>query len=316
MLDRHRFFESDSFETCEHIYGVSGLKLEPHATAELRDDFWASANRFTASNFELYYYSFSAGQTLTAPPDAPDYWLTLPSYKNASGQSVLASQITKLSSPTRNDPVDIFSNQGMIGLRLDGTALQEFARNFLGDDFMGRILFEPKLMRSNAIETAISAQLMAAVDRDFRDPETFSDPLWQEQFFSAIVSNLLTLWPNSQARYLNRPASGPSPRDVKRVVDFIEANLDKPLSLSMLADVGGVPIRTLSEHFARFVGASPFNYVRRRRLLSVRAALSSGNHSSVSEVLLRYGISSPGRFSGEYMALFGEYPWQTLKRAK
>lgn len=315
MLDRHRFLTVADYEICRDIYAATGLRLDPHDAKGCSNGFHALANKFSAPKFDLYFYNFSVGQTLTTMVHQPDYWLTLPARRFEAGRYSLVPKISKFSSPSRDIPVDVHGDHGMIGLRLDGAALNTFAQAYLGVDRLGQVLFEPDLKRRSPIDATIAAQLLAAVECDTMDPGLTRDPLWQERLFTAICANLLAFWPSTHARHLAAPKLGPAPRDVKRVLDYIEAQLSEPLTLAELAEIGGVPVRTLSGHFTRFVGSSPINYIRHRRMVHVHAALASGDYASVTEVSVKYGITSLGRFAGEYRALFGESPSQTLRRA-
>jgi len=60
----------------------------------------------------------------------------------------------------------------------------------------------------------------------------------------------------------------------------------------------------------------PISYDRLRRMSLVRRTLRRGDGaaSSVSEVALRYGFRSLGRFAVNYRAAFGEPPSTTLRR--
>ena len=93
---------------------------------------------------------------------------------------------------------------------------------------------------------------------------------------------------------------------------------DRQLSTRELCAAVGVPARTLTICCAEFLGMSPGNYVRLRRLNLVRAALRRANPAtaSVSELARRYGFSELGRFAVAYRALFGETPSTTLRHAQ
>jgi AraC-like DNA-binding protein len=88
-------------------------------------------------------------------------------------------------------------------------------------------------------------------------------------------------------------------------------------SVAELCAAVGVPERTLRMCCAEFVGRSPVNYARLRRLNLVRSVLlrSDPATSSIATIARDYGFSEPGRFATTYRTLFGEAPSTTLRRS-
>jgi AraC-like DNA-binding protein len=106
----------------------------------------------------------------------------------------------------------------------------------------------------------------------------------------------------------------PSPSGVRRAALFIDAHLEDPLTIGLVAAVAGLAGRTLHKHF-RTRGISPMRYVRDRRFSAARQALlSAGPHDSVTTIALHWGFSHLGRFAVEYRKRYGETPSQTLRR--
>lgn len=89
---------------------------------------------------------------------------------------------------------------------------------------------------------------------------------------------------------------------------------DKPPSLSELCATIDVPERTLRECCAKFLGVSPGQYIRLRRLNFVRAELRRADPAttSVAQIARRYRFSELGRFAAVYRRIFGEFPSVTL----
>lgn len=106
------------------------------------------------------------------------------------------------------------------------------------------------------------------------------------------------------------------PGDVRLAIAHMRANLDRPLAMSELVRVSGVPERTLQKHFRTFLGVAPLVHLRRMRLGAARAALlAAAPGDSVTTVAARFGFGHAGRFAVEYRARFGETPSTTLARA-
>lgn len=128
-----------------------------------------------------------------------------------------------------------------------------------------------------------------------------------------LVQLLLTQLPHNYSNALRQACATPLPSHVRRARDHIEAHLDQPLGLSSLCALSGVSVRTLQNGFRQFLGQTPVAYIRDRRLLAVHQALQRGE-GSVTDVLLRFGIHSPGHFTQHYRQRFGCLPCATLKR--
>jgi AraC-like DNA-binding protein len=134
-------------------------------------------------------------------------------------------------------------------------------------------------------------------------------------FQQFIMSGLLMSQPHNFADALRRLERPIAPRDVKRAIDFMEANLVSPITLADVVAVSGIPGRTLYKHFNDSRGISPMRYLRNARMAKVREDLLRANASeSVTEIALRWGFNHLGRFAVEYRKRFGESPSATRHR--
>ena len=104
----------------------------------------------------------------------------------------------------------------------------------------------------------------------------------------------------------------------ERVVQFIEENLKRNISLERLAELAMMSPRSLYNLFEKHAGTTPKNYIRNRKLESIRACLSdpSANVRSITEIALDYGFLHLGRFAENYRNAFGELPSDTLRQCK
>jgi AraC family ethanolamine operon transcriptional activator len=124
------------------------------------------------------------------------------------------------------------------------------------------------------------------------------------------------------AACLRRPVSGTRniaeassrSRMVRLAEDFLRRSSGSAVSVAQLSAVVGVSERTLRSAFSEVYTTSPKRYIKLWQLHRVRRALRSaeGRHVTVTAVALSNGFSELGRFAGEYKALFGEAPSQTL----
>jgi AraC family transcriptional regulator of adaptative response/methylated-DNA-[protein]-cysteine methyltransferase len=83
---------------------------------------------------------------------------------------------------------------------------------------------------------------------------------------------------------------------VDRVCKYIEANLDRKLTLSNLSVHAGVSPYHLQRTFKQAVGLSPREYIQTRRLAKMKLFLKNGQ--TVTKALYGAGFSSRSRFYG------------------
>jgi transcriptional regulator GlxA family with amidase domain len=106
------------------------------------------------------------------------------------------------------------------------------------------------------------------------------------------------------------------PRVIRRVIDAIEDEPDRPFSVADLAAIAGVSVRSLQEGFRRYVGCSPMAYLQSVRLTRAHDALQREDPAriTVAAVAHRAGFTHLGRFATAYRARFGATPSETLRR--
>ena len=132
-----------------------------------------------------------------------------------------------------------------------------------------------------------------------------------EQF---IICELLLWHQHNYSQALHGPAPAILPRDVRRAIDYIQAHLHDPVTLTDIITAAGVPGRTLVKHFEDHRGMSPMRYLREARFDKVREALQRADaQASVTGIATCLGFSHMGRFAVEYRRRFGERPSDTLR---
>jgi AraC-like DNA-binding protein len=132
----------------------------------------------------------------------------------------------------------------------------------------------------------------------------------EQDLIHALITALGSASPDRRSRARSRRSA--------IMVRFEEALAvhDGAPSLPALCAAIGVPERTLRTCCAEFLGCSPIEYARLRRLNRARSTLLRANPdiTSVAQIARSHGFSQPGRFAVAYRALFGEAPLATLLR--
>ena len=250
-----------------------------------------------------------------------DYWIQLPirgQLQVVSGKASVTCDARRagIASPTRQDYYLVRSNSGCAGIRLSlfQHALSEQLAVLLGEPPRAALDFAPDIDLTCGYGRSLAAYLrMVVADLEHGD-SLLGRPLATSVLEDFIMNALLLSQPHNYSEALRRLEKPIAPRDVKRAIDYIHANLDAPLTIGDITGATGVAGRTLFMHFKVCNGMSPMRYVRNLRFERVRQALLRAEaEDSVTRIAMSCGFSHMGRFAVEYRQRFGERPSQTLK---
>ena len=143
------------------------------------------------------------------------------------------------------------------------------------------------------------------------------NPIMIGEFEDFITSKLLLSHPHNFTPALERTDKRIAPRDVRRAVDYMQAELASPITIADITEVSGIAGRTLFKHFQDYHGLTPMQYLRNARFEKARDALRGAQSGdSITTIAMAWGFSHMGRFSVEYRKRFGERPSDTLRRAR
>lgn len=101
---------------------------------------------------------------------------------------------------------------------------------------------------------------------------------------------------------------------VERAINFLEAQLFEPISVTALAEACSTSPSTLQRVFRRELGEPPSRYLRQRRLQESVLLLKAGRYS-VSEVAALVGYDNLAAFSHAFRARFGRSPSEIRRQA-
>ena len=92
---------------------------------------------------------------------------------------------------------------------------------------------------------------------------------------------------------------------INRVIDYIEANIDRDLSLSELAEVAHFSPFHFHRIFRAMVGETLNGFIQRIRLEKAAMKLALNPRESITEIALDCGFSSPSVFARAFRETFG-----------
>ncbi|MBD0863085.1 AraC family transcriptional regulator [Gordonia sp. zg691] len=226
---------------------------------------------------------------------------------------VLSDRCTgTVSSPTR--PLDMVWGDGCekLVVYIRRTAVQEVAGT---DDDVEPVIFDPRFdVTALAVQSWVRLVQFAVDALSSPAGSILSSPLVTSNFEQTLISGLLSIQPNSA--HTATPSSAPLSRPVRTALALIEDRPDHPWKVSEIAHEVGVSTRSLQELFARELGTTPLQRLRRIRLDHARQDLvdASPADTSVTTIATRWGFFHVGRFAEVYRATYQELPSATLGR--
>lgn len=172
-------------------------------------------------------------------------------------------------------------------LYLSGRALADLSAGALARDtrpvsLRGRLGFEDPLLRELALGMMSAAPAAEPAERVRLDTLLLSFVLTLCLHCADAAAGLVT------TRHRLPPAR------LRRVTDFVNAHLDRPLGLADLASVAGCSQYHFSRAFAGETGLPPYAFLLRRRVERARLLLAEGQLSLV-EIAAACGYATPAR---------------------
>ena len=134
-------------------------------------------------------------------------------------------------------------------------------------------------------------------------------------FARSIMTGLLMTSGHQHAEELAAPVPAAGASIVRTARAYIEANAEKPITVTEIARASGVGVRGLQQGFQRSLDISPTHYLRQVRLREVhRELMAVDGTATIGEVAARWGFLHQGRFAAQYRERYGVRPGETLRR--
>ncbi|MEX9254396.1 helix-turn-helix domain-containing protein [Pseudenterobacter timonensis] len=144
---------------------------------------------------------------------------------------------------------------------------------------------------------------------------------WQEQANHLTLSTASTLLLTHLIQHyasvqwtLPAVTGGLSPYVLRNVLEYINANLARPLTLAELAGQAALSEYHFARMFRQSMQVAPHQYVMRQRMAQAKAQVE-GSRAPLTEIALACGFSSASHFSNRFKAAWGVTPSQ-LRAAK
>jgi AraC-like DNA-binding protein len=162
-------------------------------------------------------------------------------------------------------------------------------------------LFDPHFMADPVVFQL--ASLLAQVDDDGGP----AGPTFVDGVSIALASRLFTLNSMRGGALVSNKSTPLSKWRLKRAVDYIEANLTRPIYLAELSNVAGLTRMHFAAQFRAATGCSPSNYILRRKVAYSQRLLLDPR-LSIANVAAMMGFSSQAHFTVVFKRVIGKTP--------
>ncbi len=138
--------------------------------------------------------------------------------------------------------------------------------------------------------------------------------LYADSIVHALVVHLLSRY-STNSRQIKTITGGFTQQQWKQIVDFIDANLDRNISLTELAKIVQLSPYHFAHLFKKSTNTSPHQYLIRCRIERAKQLIFMGNFS-LAAVAQTVGFASQGHFTYHFKRLMGVTPKVFHSRAQ
>jgi AraC-like DNA-binding protein len=315
-LEGHRIFQSGDLEETRKFLQTKNFYFEP---LDRGANHFARLNGVYLPGMYFGYVGYTCPVATRPTAARSDYWIQFPIQGRIAvdigrQQFVGDAEHALMLSPTQENMIRSNAETGRLNVSLTHAALACQLSALLNEPVAKALEFAPLLSVVEGYGRTLAQYVRLAVSELEKPDSIMWTPIAMAQIEEFIMTVLLLAHPHNYSHALSRLKSGGGPRDVRRAIDYIEANCQSPITLRDLVVVSGVAGRTLLKHFHDYMGTTPMRYLAKVRFEKARAALRCPEPgASVAEIAEAWGLGHLGRFSVEYRRRFGESPSETLR---
>lgn len=133
-------------------------------------------------------------------------------------------------------------------------------------------------------------------------------PMLTEQLNAILAASIAMSLAESARKKICALKKGLSRERKKRVLDYIEANIRRPIGLSELAEVAALSTFHFSRSFRKEVGVSPVRYVAERRVEEAKKMMVAHRELTMTDIAYACGFASPSHFATKFKLACGKSP--------
>jgi AraC family transcriptional regulator len=182
---------------------------------------------------------------------------------------------------------------------------------FLNQTTQELMQHEIELVPQLAIDDPIIQQLALALKTEIQTG-CMSGRLYGESLGTAIAARLVQNYAVTRPS-LEFKTNGLSQSQLKRVIDYIKANLTQDLSILDLATLTGMSESHFSRSFKKSVGISPYQYLVQQRVERAKQLLEHQS-MAISTIALNCGFANQTHLTKVFRQMIGVTPKAYQKR--
>lgn len=249
-----------------------------------------------------------SGSPIVVTTNLQGHAITSANGGDAAAEGAGESAVVDLSQATTETHMSADNVQ--LGLIFPNQMLDEIGLSWFGN-IPDRKTWQPRV-GLGGVDTCWHASLFYAFHH-LNDENRTLTPRNIRHIEETLASNLLKHWAAGVGVDLNATQHTITPHSIRNAESFmVEHAADAP-TLSEIAKVAGVSVRTLNMNFRKFHGCTPGQFLREQRLLRAhQELLDADREEKVSDIAARLGYVHMGEFAKAYRLRFGEKPSDTL----
>lgn len=199
-----------------------------------------------------------------------------------------------------------------ITIRFNRFAIESMLEKAVGKPLRRPLAFTPQVELASVPSQRLLAIIEHIVSQFEQDTGLAQAPMLTTQYDQLLLAGLLECLDHNARHLFDKAAPPAAPKVVALSEAYIEANADKPLRLTDLADLTGLGVRSIQLAFHKHRGYSPSAFLRECRLARARDMLRQADPGvTVLSVALACGFASQGLFARLYRKRYGETPSAT-----
>lgn len=197
------------------------------------------------------------------------------------------------------------------------SAVEEYLARELGEVPRATLAFRGGFDLTSPGGAAFRRMVLYLIDEADLEAPAIGAGLMARQMESTLIAGLIEGHAHDLTPALARQRAAPRPRHLRLAEGYIEAHLDRPITLEEVAGAAGISARALQLAFREHRGTTPLTFWRDQRLARAHADLLAGQSGeTVTDIALRWGFSHFGRFSEIYRARYGLSPRAALRAGR
>ena len=158
----------------------------------------------------------------------------------------------------------------------------------------------PMLVERDVVLQHLAQAVEQAVCENVSNSDLFIDPIAR-----ALANRVSAISRSSEPRQVQ--TAGLSDYELRRLQDFIEANLEGEITLAAMASACGIGTKSFVRAFGTTTGKSPYQYVIAARVERAKRLIEQ-NQQGLAEIALSCGFSHQEHLTHAFRRLTGQTP--------